>query len=74
MVDGANRASEIFIRSGYGSAVRAGYPIAQNGVVIMIGPYQFADEGCLRWYDSIFAFCYRIFYITLSDGNPKFAR
>jgi exosortase B len=56
MVDGATVPLKVFISDWVTRALyAAGYPIAQNGVVIMIGPYQLLMQDACAGMNSIFA-------------------
>jgi exosortase B len=56
MVDGATVPLKVFISDLVTRALYAlGYPIAQNGVVIMIGPYQLLMQDACAGMNSIFA-------------------
>ena len=56
MVDGATVPLKVFISDWVTRALYAvGYPIAQNGVVIMIGPYQLLMQDACAGMNSIFA-------------------
>jgi exosortase B len=56
MVDGATVPLKVFISDMVTRALYAlGYPIAQNGVVIMIGPYQLLMQDACAGMNSIFA-------------------
>jgi exosortase B len=56
MVDGATVPLKVFISDWVTRVLyAAGYPIAQNGVVIMIGPYQLLMQDACAGMNSIFA-------------------
>jgi exosortase B len=56
MVDGATVPLKVLISDGVTRFLyAAGYPIAQNGVVIMIGPYQLLMQDACAGMNSIFA-------------------
>jgi exosortase B len=56
MVDGATVPLKVFISDWVTRVLYAtGYPIAQNGVVIMIGPYQLLMQDACAGMNSIFA-------------------
>ena len=51
---------------------RAGYPIAQNGVMIMIGPYQLMVEDACAGLNSIFALsAIGILYVYMAGHFPR---
>ena len=56
MVDGATVPLKVFISDLVTKVLyAAGYPVAQNGVVIMIGPYQLLMKDACAGMNSIFA-------------------
>jgi exosortase B len=73
MVDGATVPLKVFISDLVTKVLyAAGYPIAQNGVVIMIGPYQLLMKDACAGMNSIFALsAIGMFYIYAFRWESK---
>jgi exosortase B len=73
MVDGATVPLKVFISDWVTRFLyAAGYPIAQNGVVIMIGPYQLLMQDACAGMNSIFALsAIGIFYVYAFRWTSK---
>jgi exosortase len=73
MIDGATVPLKVFISDWVTRFLyAAGYPIAQNGVVIMIGPYQLLMQDACAGMNSIFALsAIGIFYVYAFRWTSK---
>jgi len=73
MVDGATVPLKVFISDLVTKVLyAAGYPIAQNGVVIMIGPYQLLMKDACAGMNSIFALsAIGLFYVYAFRWESK---
>jgi exosortase B len=73
MVDAATVALKVFISDVVTQVLySAGYPIAQNGVVILIGPYQLLVQDACSGMNSIFALsAIGVFYVYAFRWHEK---
>ena len=73
MIDGATIPLKVLISDLVTQVLyTAGYPIAQNGVVILIGPYQLLVEDACSGLNSIFALsAIGVFYVYAFRWHEK---